>query len=101
MIYLQYTLLLLILISFTSLSPTVTEFTIHFATINTFATFKVVPDPKKFTIHFATINTFSGQSVLLQFCYLQYTLLLLILMDAISNIKKQILFTIHFATINT
>ena len=56
------------------------EFTIHFATINTAFTTPPIAPPIKFTIHFATINTENVDETNQEEIYLQYTLLLLILL---------------------
>ena len=55
----------------------------------------------EFTIHFATINTHQVTAEEQLQSYLQYTLLLLIPHFYHSQILIFSLFTIHFATINT
>ena len=55
----------------------------------------------EFTIHFATINTVFQGYLNPYMIYLQYTLLLLIHRRYITRKKKIKKFTIHFATINT
>ena len=78
-LYLQYTLLLLIRDVEINVLRDLTEFTIHFATINTTTSRLCKRFRRLFTIHFATINTKNIYSAVID--YLK--------------------FTIHFATINT
>ena len=60
------------------LAESMTTFTIHFATINTFKIANSFTDTDQFTIHFATINTQTFLCFLQVLPHLQYTLLLLI-----------------------
>ena len=56
---------------------------------------------KEFTIHFATINTFEKSDTVYRNLNLQYTLLLLIPENKVKFKFERKGFTIHFATINT
>ena len=78
-LYLQYTLLLLIRDVEINVLRDLTEFTIHFATINTTTSRLCKRFRRLFTIHFATINTVKTCIQCILIINLQYTLLLLIL----------------------
>ena len=71
---LQYTLLLLILRTQVVWVWYWRTFTIHFATINTHYITSILAVPKVFTIHFATINTYFISNNIRYFMFIYNTL---------------------------